>query len=201
MKRDPVVQIDLAVAILKNGGVVAFPTDTVYGLGAAVDNPAAIRRIFQIKNRPLSQPMPLLLADPVQAETVAFDIPDLAWEFMAEFWPGALTLVLKKAAWVPDVLTAGSPNVAQRVPDYAITISLIEGVGVPLVGTSANLHGRPAPSTADEVRQQLEGKVDFILDGGRVPGVESTIIDLTVIPPRILREGAVSRAEIEKHLI
>jgi L-threonylcarbamoyladenylate synthase len=191
-----------AIDILKNGGVVAFPTDTVYGLGAAADNPAAIRRVFEIKQRPLNMALPLVLADSAQADTVAINIPEEARVLMAKFWPGALTLVLKKSARVPDILTAGSGTVAVRVPNHALSLALIGGAGVPLVGTSANVHGMPSPVTAEEVRAQLEGKVDYVIDGGRTPvGVESTIVDMTVSPPKILRHGAISREEIEKALV
>jgi L-threonylcarbamoyladenylate synthase len=191
-----------AIRILKAGGVVAFPTDTVYGLGAAADNPAAIRRVFEIKQRPFTQALPLVLANAAQADTVAINIPEEARILMARFWPGALTLVLKKSARVPDVVTAGSGTVAVRVPNHVLSLALIRGVGIPLVGTSANIHGKPSPVTAEEVNAQLEGKVDYVIDGGRTPvGVESTIVDMTVSPPKILRHGAISSEEIEKALV
>ncbi len=192
--------IQQAIAILKKGGVVAFPTDTVYGLAATANNPAAIKRVFEIKERPLTQALPLVVASIEQAEQAARHIPALAYCLMRNFWPGALTLVLKKAAWVPDVLTAGSDTVAMRLPDDHIASVLINGVGVPLVGTSANVHGRPSPTTAAQVRAQLDEKIDMLIDGGptRV-GVESTIIDMTARPPRILRQGALPRQEIEKY--
>ncbi len=189
-----------AIAILEKGGVVAFPTDTVYGLAAAANNPAAIRRVFAIKERPLTQALPLVVASIEQAEQAASHIPALAYCLMRNFWPGALTLVLKKAAWVPDVLTAGSDTVAVRLPNDPIAQVLINGVGVPLVGTSANVHGRPSPTTAAQVQAQLDDKLDMLIDGGPTTvGVESTIIDMTARPPRILRQGALSRQAIEQY--
>ena len=199
MKNDPVEQIKKAVAILKKGGVLAFPTDTVYGLGAMADNPAAIRRIFEIKKRPLSLALPLLLSEAEEVDNVAVTIPELARCLIARFWPGALTVILKKAAWVPDVLTAGSSNVAVRVPAHPVPVALVRGMEMALVGTSANIHGRPSPVTSTEVKEQLADSVDFIIDGGQTPGgIESTVIDVTVVPPRILRQGAISIREIEK---
>jgi L-threonylcarbamoyladenylate synthase len=192
-------QIQEAATVLKKGGIIAFPTDTVYGLGAPANNPAGVRRIFEVKQRPLTQPLPLLLGNIGQADEAAIHIPDTARRLMNVFWPGALTIVLKKAAWIPSIITAGSDTIAVRVPDYALTLALIKSVGMPLVGTSANLSGRPSSKTALEVKTQLGDLVDYILDGGTSPlGKESTIVDSTVEPPRIIREGAISRQELEK---
>jgi L-threonylcarbamoyladenylate synthase len=191
--------INKAIEILKNGGVVAFPTDTVYGLAALANNSMAIRRVFAIKERPLAQALPLVVASIKQAEESTLAVPETARCLMQRFWPGALTLVMKKAAWVPEVLTAGKSTIAVRLPNDPIALALIRGAGTPLVGTSANLHGRPSPSTAPQVREQLGGRVDLILDGGPTSvGIESTIIDMTVSPPVILRQGALSRHDIEK---
>jgi len=199
LQNDLAAELAKAVAILKNGGVVAFPTDTIYGLGALADNPAAVRRIFEAKERPLGQALPLLVADITQATMAASVVSEAARCLMAHFWPGALTIVLPRAAWVPDVITAGGPTVAVRVPNHPLTLALVKAAGVPLVGTSANLHGYPNPVTADDVRAQLGSRVDLVLDGGRTPGgVESTIVDMSVSPPKILRQGAIKREEIEK---
>jgi L-threonylcarbamoyladenylate synthase len=192
-------QIQEAASVLTKGGIIAFPTDTVYGLGAMANNSAAVRRIFKIKQRSLTQPLPLLLSNNSQADEAAIHIPDTARRLMNAFWPGALTIVLKKAAWIPSVITAGGDTIAVRVPDYALTLALIKSVDMPLVGTSANLSGRPSSKTALEVITQLGSLVDYILDGGATPlGKESTIVDATVEPPRIIREGAISRQELEK---
>jgi len=199
LQNDLAAELAKAVAILKNGGVVAFPTDTIYGLGAPADNPAAVRRIFEVKERPLGQALPLLAADTAQATSVASVVPEAAKLLMARFWPGALTIVLPRAPWVPDVVTAGGPTVAVRVPNHPLTLSLIKAAGVPLVGTSANLHGCPNPVAAEDVRAQLGSRVDFILDGGRTPGgIESTIVDMSISPPKILRQGAIVKEDISQ---
>jgi L-threonylcarbamoyladenylate synthase len=192
-------QIKEAASVLKKGGIVAFPTDTVYGLGAMSNNSAAVRSIFKVKQRPLTQPLPLLLGNISQADEAAIHIPDIARRLMNAFWPGALTIILKRAAWIPSIITAGGNTIAVRVPDYALTVALIKSIDVPLVGTSANLCGWPSPKTASEVKTQLGGLVDYILDGGTTPlGKESTIVDATVEPLRLVREGAILRGELEK---
>jgi L-threonylcarbamoyladenylate synthase len=188
-----------AVMILKNGGVVAFPTDTVYGLAALATSQTAIRRVFDIKRRPLTQALPLVVASVEQAREAAFTVPGSARRLMESLWPGALTLVFEKAAWVPGILTAGGDTVAVRFPNDPVALALIEGAGAPLVGTSANLHGHPSPTSAAQVEAQLDGSVDLIIDGGPTSvGIESTIVDVTTHPPRILRQGALSRLDIEK---
>jgi L-threonylcarbamoyladenylate synthase len=194
-------QLDTAISILKGGGLVAFPTDTVYGLGALASNVEAIKRIYEVKQRPLSQAMPLLLSDYTEAEGVVVHISDIARLLMQKFWPGALTLVFKKAAWLPAIVTAGGDTVALRVPNHKVAIALIKGVGMPLVGTSANRSGQNSPITAGEVKTQLGDKIDLIIDGGTSSlSIESTIVDVTFEPPRILREGAIPRTEIEKYI-
>jgi L-threonylcarbamoyladenylate synthase len=194
-------QLDTAISILKGGGLVAFPTDTVYGLGALASNVEAIKRIYEVKQRPLSKAMPLLLSDYTEAEGVVVHISDIARLLMQKFWPGALTLVFKKAAWLPAIVTAGGDTVALRVPNHQVAIALIKGVGMPLVGTSANKSGLNSPITAGEVKTQLGDKIDLIIDGGTSSlSIESTIVDVTFEPPRILREGAIPRTEIEKYI-
>lgn len=199
MQSDITAGLTEAAAILQSGGVVAFPTDTVYGLGALADCPDAVRRIFEIKKRPLTQALPVLAADVEQAASVADDIPEAARLLMARFWPGALTLVLPRAVWIPDEVTAGGLTIAVRVPAHPLTLALIHVAGGPLVGTSANVHGHPSPVTADGVREQLGDSVDLTIDGGRAPGgIESTVVDVSVSPPRILRQGIIKREDIEK---
>lgn len=181
------------VAALRSSEVVAFPTDTVYGLGAHCGIPAAIERLYQIKGREHQKAIPLLLARVQDVELVAQHVPDLAWRLAECFWPGALTLVVPKAAGVLDLLTAGAPSVALRVPDYPITRQLIAALGLPVATTSANLSGQPDTLTAQEVVQALGARVGWVLDGGRSPGgVASTVIDLTTDPPRILRRGTLA---------
>jgi L-threonylcarbamoyladenylate synthase len=144
--------------------------------------------------------MPLLLSGKEQLEIAVAEVPSLAWRLVDKFWPGALTLVLRRASRIPPVVTGGGPGVAVRVPDHPVPRSLAGGMGVPIVGTSANITGRPSPTTAAEVQEQLGDGVDFIIDGGPCTvGVESTVIDLTG-GPRLLREGAIPRVDIERVL-
>jgi len=192
-------QIEKGISVLKKGGLVAFPTDTVYGLSASMNIHQAIERIYEVKERPRNMALPLLLAHPSQIIEVAEFVPPIAWLLIRNFLPGALTIVLNKSSLVPDIVAAGGKTVAVRIPDHYIPIALIEGVGVPIVGTSANSSGKPSALTADEVCSQLGDKIDLIIDGGRCPGGrESTIVDVTGEKPVILREGAISREELEK---
>lgn len=191
-------QIKQGITILKQGGVIAYPTDTIYGLGCSAYLPEAVERVYRIKQRPRNMALPILLASVTRIAEVAVDISPVAWRLAERFLPGALTLVLKKADSVPDIVTAGGKTVAVRVPAHPVTIALIEGLGTPLVGTSANISGQPNPLTAADVRRQLGNKVDLIIDGGRCPGgTESTVVDLTGERPQILREGAIKRGEVE----
>jgi len=184
--------------LLKEGRLVSFPTDTVYALGAPVNNVEAVSAVYAVKRRPLNMALPLLLAEPAELVKVAAHVSESASCLLRHFWPGALTLVFEKTDFVPDIVTAGSRTVAVRIAAHPIAIAMVKGVGVPLVGTSANIHGRPSPLTAAEVKAQLNGKIELIIDGGRTPGgVESTIVDVSGSRPRILRRGAVSRAELE----
>jgi L-threonylcarbamoyladenylate synthase len=192
-------QVEEAISILKRGGIVAFPTDTVYGLGACSELQGAVERIYQVKGRPLDMPLPLLLADTSQVSSVAYPVPQVAWLLAARFLPGALTMVLARSESVPDFVAAGGTTVAIRVPAHPVPVALARGVGAPIVGTSANLSGRPSCLTADEVCAQLGEKIDLVIDAGRCPGgVESTIVDLTGEVPVVLREGAISREELKQ---
>jgi L-threonylcarbamoyladenylate synthase len=191
--------ITKGIELLKLGKPVSFPTDTVYALGAPISDVACVRKVFEIKQRPLNMALPILLSDPAEIELVARDIPDIATALMREFWPGALTLVLKKTSFVPDIVTAGNPTVAVRIAAHPLAIEVVRRVGVPLVGTSANVHGKPSPTTAQEVFEQIGEQVELILDAGKTPGgIESTILDLSTYKPRILRQGAVSKTTIER---
>jgi len=187
-----------AIAILKAGGIVAYPTDTVYGLGADGFNERAVNRIYRIKKRPPTQPLSVLIADEAEMARLADSVPDSARRLAGEFWPGGLTIVVRKAPQVPLWVTGGSDTIGVRVPNHPVTLELIRGLGKPLIGTSANLSGSPSCTNAEEVRAQLGESVDFILDGGVCPGgIESTVVDVTGELPRILREGAIPRHEIE----
>ena len=191
-------QIQDAVKILKNGGTIAFPTDTVYGIGANALIDKAVRKVYQIKQRPRHMAIPLLLAKMDTLDTVASSVPDVAKRLANAFWPGGLTMVLWKNPSLSTLATAGGTTVAVRIPNHHIPIAIIDGIEAPLTGTSANISGETSPITADEVYRQIGDKVDIIIDGGKCPGtIESTVIDLTGETPRILREGILSRKDIE----
>ena len=186
-------QVEEGIRALLQGGIVAYPTDTVYGLGASMSIPRAVEKVFAAKQRPRDIALPLLVASTVQIAALAGEVPPAARRLIDAFLPGALTLVLPASPAVPDIVTAGGSTVAVRIPGHPIPIALIEGIGAPLVGTSANVSGRPSPLTAAEVRSQLGGKIDLIIDDGRrCAGTESTIVDLSGKTPVIVRQGAVS---------
>ena len=191
-------QVERGVAILRRGGIVAFPTDTVYGLGVSAYNEPAVKRLYRLKQRPEARPLPILVADMVQMTEVAGVLPPVARKLADSFLPGALTLVLPRSARVPDVITGGK-TVAVRIPAHPVAIALIRGLGSPIVGTSANLSGRPSALTAEEVYSQFGDRLGLVIDGGRCPGGrESTIVDVTGEKPRVLREGAISRQQLEQ---
>jgi L-threonylcarbamoyladenylate synthase len=191
-------EIEKGVKILRKGGVIAFPTDTVYGLGADAFNSTAVERIYEIKNRPKHRQLPLLIADVEQLVTLANPIPEIAWFLARRFWPGGLTLVLPKTDSLP-VYLAPESTIAVRVPNHPVCLAIIQQLGNPIIGTSANISGQLAALTAEEVGQQLGGKIDFIINGGRCPGgKESTVVDVTREPPIILRQGIIPSDEIDK---
>jgi L-threonylcarbamoyladenylate synthase len=191
-------QIEKGIEIIRKGGVVAFPTDTVYGLGAGAYIEPAIERVYQVKQRPHEMALPLLIATVAQVHEVALDVPAYGWRLIKEFFPGGLTLVVFRGRAVKDIVTGGGDTVAIRMPDHPVPIALIRGSGMPIVGTSANLSGQPNPMTAAGVREQIGSKVDLIIEGGPTPlGTESTVVDVTGEYPVVLRVGAISRAELE----
>jgi L-threonylcarbamoyladenylate synthase len=184
--------LEKAVRCLQDGGLVAFPTDTLYGLAAVASRERAVERLFEVKERPRDRPLPVLVASAADANSVAAEVPLAARRLMEAFWPGGLTLVLRRHPGFRSLALAGGDTVAVRVPAHPVALELLRRVGEPLTGTSANLSGRPGPRIAEEVRHQLGERVDLIVDGGPCPGgVESTVVDCTVDPPRVLREGAV----------
>jgi L-threonylcarbamoyladenylate synthase len=189
--------LEQAVDALERGGLVAFPTDTVYALGAHAFLPEAVEQLYSVKERPTHRPIPLLLPGPAAVETVCADVTPLAWRIAERFWPGGLSLILRRAPVVPDAVTAGGPTVAVRVPDHALVRELCSRLGAPLAATSANLHGQPDLVTAAEVQAALGGRIPLVLDGGPCPGgVASTVLDLTVSPPVILRLGPVTAVQL-----
>jgi L-threonylcarbamoyladenylate synthase len=158
----------------------------------------AVERLYVAKRRPRDKAIPLLIASVQALSQVAASVPDLAYDLANHFWPGALTLVVERAEQIPDIVTAGGDTVAVRVPDHAVTQALIAALGAPLAATSANLSSFPAPDTADGVLDQLDGRIDLVLDGGTCPGgVASTVLDLTVIPPAVLRAGGIPAAQLK----
>jgi L-threonylcarbamoyladenylate synthase len=191
-------QVERGISVLRQGGLVAFPTDTVYGLGTRADLAPAVERVYTIKKRPRSKGLPLLLSHVSQIGEVAYPVPETAWLLARRFLPGALTLVLCKSNFVSDTVAAGA-TVAIRVPAHPIPAALVESLGVPVVGTSANLSGLPSLLAAEEVRAQLGNRIDLVIDGGPNPdGRESTVVDVTGEMPVVLREGAISVAELER---
>lgn len=187
-----------AAAVLRSGGLVAFPTETVYGLGANALDAAAVEKIFQAKGRPANNPLIVHFSDPAAAECVVTDWPSEAALLAARFWPGPLTLVLPKADIVPGIVTAGSATVGVRVPANLIALELLAACGFPLAAPSANATNRISPTSADHVRRSLAEGVDLILDGGPTTGgLESTVLDLASGHPRILRLGLVTQEQIE----
>lgn len=184
-------QIGEAARVLADGGVVAYPTDTVYGLGADILNPEAIERVFEIKGRPADAPLPVLLSGVEQLAAVVDSPPNAAHELASQFWPGALTLVMRTSLSLPAALLREG-RVAVRVPDDPMCRRLIERLGRPITGTSANKTGCPAATTGDEVRAQLGDTVDYVLDAGRSGGgLPSTVVQVTDDEVTILRQGAI----------
>ncbi len=191
---------DEAVRVLRDGGLVCYPTDTVYGIGAAAGDDAAVRRLFAVKGRSLNKPLPLLLADVSDAARVA-EVTPLARALAIRFWPGALTIVMRKADSYRSLALAGGDPVALRVPDHELVRSIVRALGEPITGTSANRSGTRAPISAAEVAFQMGEMVELIIDGGQSrTRLESTVIDITRDKPEIVREGAVSREEVEEAL-
>ena len=182
-----------AVAVLRRGGLVAFPTETVYGLGADAANPAAVGRIFAVKGRPRSHPVIVHLAEATAVKAWAADVPPDAWALAEAFWPGPLTLILPRADHVPDAVTGGAATVGLRVPNQPLALELLSAFGSGIAAPSANRFGRVSPTTAAHVRADLGTAVDLVLDGGPCAvGVESTIVDLSRGAPRVLRLGGLS---------
>ena len=192
-------RVDQAVAILRRGGLVAFPTETVYGLGADATNPAAVRKIFAAKGRPATNPLIVHVANALHARQFAGAWPAVADELARRFWPGPLTLVVPSASAIAAEVTAGRETVGLRAPNHPLALELLRRFGGGAAAPSANRSNRVSPTTAEHVRRELGSAVDVILDGGPCTvGIESTVLDLTRDPPRILRPGGIGRAEIEQ---
>ncbi len=192
-------EIEKAVKIIQEGGLVAFPTETVYGLGADALNSLAVARIFEVKNRPRFDPLIVHVADSRQAEILTLGFPPKALKLTGRFWPGPLTVVLPKSPLVPDLVTSSLPTVALRVPNHSLALDLIRGSGRPIAAPSANAFGQVSPTTAEHVRKTLGDKIDLILDGGPcLVGVESTVISFAGEVPVLLRPGGLPLEEIQE---
>lgn len=193
--------ISAAAGLIRRGGLVAFPTETVYGLGADATAERAVARIFEAKGRPPDKPLIVHVADLKQVQQVADSLPESALELMRRFWPGPLSLVLPRSAELPPEVSAGLPTVAVRMPAHPVALSLIRTAGVPLAAPSANRSGRLSPTEARHVLEELAGRIEAVLDGGPCTvGVESTVLDLSGTRPVILRPGAITREQLEETL-
>lgn len=193
--------IKLARRLLREGEVVAFPTDTVYGLGANAFERFAVRQIFAVKERPPDKALPVFIYQIDDLNLVARRVPNAAWPLLQTLWPGDLTVVLPKNPALPDEVTAGESTVAVRVPNHPICLELVAQVGRPLAVTSANLSGQPTPTTAQAVAAQLRQRIPLILDGGPSPTDQpSSIVDLSVTPPRLLRQGRLTLEMLRQYL-
>lgn len=194
--------IERAAAVIKSGGLIVFPTETVYGLAASVFDDNAVRKIFEVKKRLFDKPLAVCISSLDQLSEVAASIPIEAEAVIEKFLPGPLTLILLKRSSIPDIVTASKNNVGIRFPDHRIALALISSAGVPIAATSANISGKESPTDAQEVLSQLSGDIDLVIDGGPTEyKVASTVIDFTAQPYRILREGAVSKQELDRFLV
>jgi len=200
-KRPRLDAIEEAASIIRDGGLVAFPTETVYGLGADAMNERSVQRIFDAKGRPADNPLIVHVSDRQMLEHVAIDVNEKAEQLIERFWPGPLTLVLKRGLSVAPSVSAGLPTVAARMPANTIALELLRAALTPIAAPSANASGRPSPTLAAHVVEDLGGRIDMILDGGPTEiGIESTVLDVTVEPPLILRPGWITLEELTREI-
>ena len=191
--------ISRAVEILRGGGVIALPTDTLYGISANALDPAAASKVFTVKGREERSPLPIFVSDTGDLYKYGRDVPDVALRLAEIFWPGKLTIVVGKSDLIPAVVSGGLDTVGLRVPDHPAPREIVAQLGAPITATSANVSGKPALTAAADVVAELGPRLDLILDGGVLaPSAPSTVIDVTANPPRILREGALSASDIQK---
>lgn len=193
------VELDHAAQLLRSAELVAFPTETVYGLGANAMDAAAVQKIFIAKGRPSDNPLIVHIADRNQVSLIARDVPLIAEQLMSRFWPGPLTIVLPKRPEVPDLVTAGMDTVAVRLPNHPIALELLRHAGIPLAAPSANRSGRPSATTWQAVAEDLDGRIaGLVCDEPTSFGLESTVVDATSSPPRMLRPGGVSLEQLQE---
>ncbi len=191
----------IAATLLRRGQLVGIPTETVYGLGADGMNPVAVANIFEAKGRPQDNPLILHIPQASWMERYCKDIPEAAYRLAEAFWPGPLTMILQRKSSVPDAVTAGLPTVGVRCPDHPVCLEIIRAAGVPVAAPSGNTSGRPSPTTAAHMLEDMDEKIPAILDGGPCTvGVESTIVDMTATPPRILRPGGITLEQLRSVL-
>lgn len=190
--------LERARDIIQRGGLVAFPTETVYGLGANALDADAVQRIYQVKRRPFASPLIVHVADEAMARSLATEWPEAAERIAKRYWPGPLTLILRKVEFVPDIVTAGLDSVGIRMPAHPVALSFLRSVGLPIAAPSANLFMQISPTTAQHVQQAFGESIDLIIDGGASEvGIESTVVSLARTPPVVLRPGMISQAELE----
>ncbi len=193
--------LNRAIASLKAGNPVVFPTETVYGLGAPLFSTEAVAKIFAIKGRPSDNPLIAHVSNMEQVNRLALNLPDIFYRLAEQFWPGPLTLIVQRKPEVPTLISAGHPTIAIRMPSHPVAQALINGVGEPLVAPSANLSGRPSPTCIQDVLEDLNGKVHFAIDGGECDvGLESTVLSLCHEKPTLLRPGHITRERLEEFL-
>ncbi|MEM4663295.1 MAG: L-threonylcarbamoyladenylate synthase [Candidatus Diapherotrites archaeon] len=198
-KKPEIQKIKIAANIIKRGGLVVFPTETVYGLGANALDRDAIKRIFETKGRPADNPIIVHIYKKRQLNEIAMEIPDLAYKLIEKFWPGPLTLILKKKEIIPPEVTGGLKTIAVRMPSHKVARALCKASGIPIAAPSANLSGKPSITTGKDAIDELAGKVECIIDAGATDiGLESTVLDLTSDIPEILRPGGITAEEIRK---
>ncbi len=195
-KRPDTDKLRWVADVAKRGGLVAFPTETVYGLGTNAFDESAVRRLFEVKRRPPDNPVAVLVSDPEQVEEVGV-VNEIAERLIEEFFPGPITVVIESK--VSSVITAGTGKVAVRMPDHPIALKIVEFAGVPLATPSANVSGKPSPTKAEHVIRDFMGRIDVIVDGGETGiGIESTVVDVTTKPPKVLRLGAIPVEDLEE---
>ena len=192
-------EISKIVERLKKGKVIIYPTDTVYGIGVNALNPEAVYKIFKIKKRPLNQALPIAVSGLIMAQSLV-NITEKAKKLMEAFWPGALTIILEKTSIIPEIVTGGRIGVGIRAPNHPVPLSIVKMLNVPIIATSANIHGEINPVNADEVSDQLGKSVDLIIDGGMVSGTPSTIINMLEDPPIIIRKGLITEKMIRERI-
>lgn len=196
---DQADKLERAASIIRSGRLVAFPTETVYGLGADALNEQALQRLFEAKGRPADNPLIVHVGHRKDVERVAEEVSDSAWQLIDKFWPGPLTLVLKRKPEVPALVSSGLPTIAVRMPYNGIAISLIRLADTPIAAPSANRSGRPSPTSAAHVLADLDGRIEMIIDGGATDiGIESTVLDMTGGVPVILRPGWITEQQIAR---